>query len=81
MSAPTYYDQPCPVCGRSLRIPVQYQGRQVRCRHCHGQFEAYDPSSADYPPEESGVALLQRADELLSAADSRIVRRVKPAAK
>ena len=81
MSVPTYYDQPCPVCGRSLRIRVEYQGRQVKCRHCHGEFEAYDPSHADYPPEQSGLALLQRAEELLSAADSRIVRTVNSSAK
>lgn len=81
MSVPTYYDQPCPVCGRSLRIRVEYQGRQVKCRHCHGEFEAYDPGSGEHPPEESGLALLQRADELLSVADSRIVRTVNPSAK
>ena len=28
----------CPVCGRSLRIPVQYFGRKVDCGHCGGEF-------------------------------------------
>ena len=42
MSIPTYYDQDCPVCGRSLRIRVEYQGKVVMCRHCHGEFEAID---------------------------------------
>jgi hypothetical protein len=32
--------QECAVCGRSLRIPVQYFGRKVHCGHCGGEFQA-----------------------------------------
>ncbi len=77
MSIPTYYDQDCPVCGRSLRIRGEYQGKEVKCRHCHGQFEAIDPASGLPLPEDSGVALMRRAEELILAADSRIVGPVK----
>ncbi|MEX2176239.1 MAG: hypothetical protein WD872_17895 [Pirellulaceae bacterium] len=34
-----FYQQ-CPVCGRSLRMPVQYFGRHVTCVHCGGEFRA-----------------------------------------
>ena len=81
MSIPTYFDQDCPVCGRNLRIRVEYQGRQVKCRHCQGKFVASDPAAGQAPEEGSGLALLQRADELITAADSRIVRPVKTAAR
>ena len=77
MSVSTYFDEQCPVCGRGLRIRIEYQGRRVKCRHCHGQFVACDPASGIDPPDDSGLALLQRAEQLISAADSRIVRRVR----
>ncbi len=67
MSKPTYFVQECPTCGRSLQVRVEYLGRQVVCQHCHGRFEACDPSSAAYPPSASGVNLLRRADELLES--------------
>jgi len=66
---PIYYIQECPTCGRSLQIRVVYLGKQVVCQHCRGQFEACDPASAMYPPTESGLALLQRANELLETVD------------
>jgi hypothetical protein len=39
-----FYQQ-CPVCGRSLRIPVQYFGRNVACQHCRGEFVADNQDS------------------------------------
>lgn len=36
--------QPCPVCGRTLRIGVLLLGRRVYCQHCGGGFVATDPS-------------------------------------
>jgi hypothetical protein len=47
-------------------------GRRVVCQHCNGQFEACDPASAAYPPHDSGLVLLQRADELLKTMDHRL---------
>jgi hypothetical protein len=32
--------QACPVCGRSIRMPVQCFGRQITCVHCGGEFRA-----------------------------------------
>jgi hypothetical protein len=71
MSTTTYFNQECPTCGRSLRIRVAYLGKRVVCQHCFGEFEACDPDSAAYPPSDSGVALLQRAEELLEIVSRR----------
>jgi len=68
----TYFVQECPTCGRSLQVRVDYLGKRVVCQHCRAKFEACDPSSASYPPMESSLSLLARAEQLLleSAANS-----------
>lgn len=71
MSRSTYFVQECPTCGRSLQIRVEYLGKRVVCQHCHALFEACDPDSAAYPPSQSGLALLRRAEELLESVDKR----------
>jgi hypothetical protein len=68
MSRNTYFVQECPTCGRKLEIRVQYLGKQVVCQHCNARFEAYDPSSAGYPPPPSSLSLLERAEQLLQTA-------------
>jgi hypothetical protein len=65
VSESVYFVQECPTCGRSLRIRIGYLGKHVICQHCHGRFLACDPSSPQYPPVDSGIDLLRRADELL----------------
>lgn len=67
MPGGTYYVQECPTCGRSLQVRVEYLGKRVSCKHCNAKFEACDPSSANYPPMDSGISLLDRADELLES--------------
>ena len=67
MPGGTYYVQECPTCGRSLQVRVMYLGKRVACQHCGAKFEACDPSSENYPPAESGVSLLERADELIES--------------
>ena len=74
MSNSTYFMQECPTCGRELRIRVAYLGKFVVCQHCKSRFEACDPGSASYPPDQSGIALLQRADELLASVEASRVR-------
>jgi hypothetical protein len=56
------YHQPCPVCGRTLRIGVMLLGRQVYCQHCGGGFVAGDPALG----RSSDV--LERGDRLLEQA-------------
>ena len=71
MSKPVYFLQECPTCGRSLSIRVAYLGKRVVCQHCQAQFEACDPASSAYPPEDSGMLLLKRADQLLESVRQR----------
>jgi DNA-directed RNA polymerase subunit RPC12/RpoP len=68
MAGATYYVQECPTCGRNLQVRVEYLGKRVACQHCGARFLACDPASASYPPHESSLSLLARADELIEAA-------------
>jgi DNA-directed RNA polymerase subunit RPC12/RpoP len=68
MPRSTYFVQECPTCGRNLQVRVEYLGKQVVCQHCSAKFEAREPGSAAYPPESSGLSLLERADQLLQTA-------------
>ncbi|MEX0611173.1 MAG: hypothetical protein WD738_24155 [Pirellulales bacterium] len=61
----SYFVQECPTCGRNLQIRVQYLGKQVICQHCAARFEAYDASTGAYPPPNSSLSVLARAEELL----------------
>ena len=67
MAGGTYYVQECPTCGRSLQVRVEYLGKHVACQHCGAKFEACDPASSNYPPMDSGISLLARAEELLDS--------------
>ena len=68
MTHKMYFIQECPTCGRSLRIRVEYLGRELNCQHCRGKITARDPEGVDRP---RGISLLQRAEELLSQSQSR----------
>ena len=70
----TYFIQECPTCGRSLRIRVEYLGRHVVCQHCRGKLIAHDPEGCGPIPTDSGIGLLQRAEELLDLVEQRKVR-------
>ena len=67
MSSPIYFMQECPTCGRNLRVRVEYLGKHVVCQHCQSQFQACDPESGSYPPDDSGIAVMQKADDLLAS--------------
>ena len=69
MSKSTYFQRDCPTCGRSLRIRVEYLGKVLGCPHCCGEFEAVDPAVQPARNSSDGLALLRRADELLSSID------------
>lgn len=70
MASSTFYIQPCPACGRSLQVRVDYLGKGISCQHCEASFVAQQASRAPRP-SESGIALLDRADELLKAIEKR----------
>ena len=65
MPRSTYFVQECPTCGRNLQVRVEFLGKHVVCQHCGARFEACDPSSAAYPPTNSSLSMLKRAEELL----------------
>lgn len=68
MANSVYFVQECPTCGRNLQVRVEYLGKRVVCQHCGAMLEACDPTSKSYPPMESRLSLLERADELLETA-------------
>lgn len=70
MPSSVFYVQPCPACGRSLQVRVDYLGKGISCQHCEATFVAQQQTRAPRP-SESGIALLDRADELLKAVDRR----------
>ena len=66
MLTTTYYFQDCPICGRSLRILVEYLGQQVVCRHCQGRFDAYDPSNSFHSLNGHHATLMRKVEALLT---------------
>jgi hypothetical protein len=50
-----HYHQPCPVCGRSLRVGVTLLGRRVYCQHCGGGFIASDPALGETTDRKAAV--------------------------
>lgn len=67
MATSVFYVQPCPTCGRNQQVRVAYLGKAITCQHCHADFVAQQPAEkhAETPASESGLALLDRADQLL----------------
>ena len=65
-----YFIQECPTCGRNLQVRIEYLGKRVVCQHCGAKFVACDPTSGDYPPLESSLSLLERAEELIETASA-----------
>jgi hypothetical protein len=61
--------QPCPTCGRRLRVRIEHLGLEVVCRHCLSRFTAADPA---HTPRNTASArtLMQRVDQLLAMSDS-----------
>jgi hypothetical protein len=68
MPRSTYYVQECPTCGRRLQVRVEYLGKLVQCQHCHARFEACEPGFTPCSEHESGLSLLERAEQLLQSA-------------
>jgi hypothetical protein len=64
--------QPCPSCKKRLHIRIAYIGKTVACKHCRQQFTVRDPASSQYVLSDSGLALLNRVDEMLEQAQTRL---------
>lgn len=67
MHSPVFFHQGCPVCGRTLRIGVQFLGSRVYCQHCGGGFRASDASLTDESAGERPSRTV--VDELLERAE------------
>lgn len=65
-----FFNQSCPVCGRTVRIRVQLLGRRVYCQHCGGGFTALDAALRAEP------TVHERVDELLARASRQLERAV-----
>ncbi len=58
--------QPCPVCGRSLKVASEYFGSYVTCQHCRGRFVAGGADAGLDAACERVSRALRRADRLLA---------------
>ncbi len=74
MENPVYFYQPCPVCGRSLRIRVTLLGKTVYCQHCGGGFTSRDESMTQMPAAESAPPIAAKVEELLARASVMLAR-------
>jgi hypothetical protein len=68
MSKDTRIVQSCPSCKKRLHIRLKHVGKRVGCRHCLHRFKVRDPSSS-FSLSDSGMALLNRVDEVLEQAN------------
>jgi len=66
----TYFQQPCPVCGRRLLIRVEHLGQQVSCSHCRCAFVARDVSQDRGDAAGGRSSVLDRAERLLASLES-----------
>ena len=76
MPSSVYFVQNCPACGRSLQVKIAYLGKGIECQHCKAEFVASQQDEC-VKASESGLALLDRADELLKAAREHHKRRLE----
>jgi hypothetical protein len=62
MAQRSVFYQTCPVCGRSLRMPVEVFGRNVTCVHCGGEFRSEQlPADNEPAGSEPGECAGRRA--------------------
>ena len=64
--ADVFFNQSCPVCGRTLRVRVQLLGQRVYCQHCGGGFTAMGDSLGGAAP------IGDRVDDLIARASRAI---------
>ena len=63
----THFVQSCPTCGRKLQVRIEYDGREMVCQHCGGDFLA----EASANVEEKGDGILDRVEALLDSTPPR----------
>ncbi|MEO1498317.1 MAG: hypothetical protein AAFV43_14330 [Planctomycetota bacterium] len=75
MPGSLFFVQQCPACCRSVQVRVDYLGKGISCPHCHAEFVGSEDKPDDAAASESGLALLDRADELLKQLRERAAER------
>jgi uncharacterized protein (DUF3084 family) len=69
MTSATFFVRGCPICGRHLQVRVIDLGKEVRCRHCTGEFIATESGKPTPCADTTKQSIMQRVDELLAAAE------------
>lgn len=62
---PYKFTQPCPTCGRHVRIAIEYLGRSVACQHCQAEFFA-NGHDGEERPSSMAQPLMERVEAILS---------------
>lgn len=37
-----FFQQQCPVCGRPMRVRIEFRGERIRCGHCNAVCDAHE---------------------------------------
>ena len=64
----------CPVCGRTLTIPSDWLGGEVRCGHCTAKFVVPVPAPFSTASTAPACTILEHADALLRATQYVLTR-------
>ncbi|TWT40260.1 hypothetical protein [Botrimarina hoheduenensis] len=75
MPGSLFFVQQCPACCRSVQVRVDYLGKGIECPHCRAEFVGSESNPEQRAASESGLALLDRADELLKELRRRAAER------
>ena len=62
-----HFVQGCPTCGRKLQVLIEYDGQEMVCQHCGGDFFA----KATAVQSETNDDILDRVEALLDSPPPR----------
>lgn len=64
-----FFQQACPICGRTVRIDKSLRSSPVVCQHCGGDFPADDQSRVVHSNTILPVSQAEKIDALLWKSD------------
>jgi hypothetical protein len=70
MSNSVRFAKVCPTCGRTLQIPVDLLGKEVRCQGCGASLRA--SAGEEFPKSGPSEDLDSKVDRLIQAADKQL---------
>lgn len=68
----TFFQQACPICGRTVRIEKRLRFSAVVCQHCGGDFHANDQSRVVQSNTILPMSQAEKIDVLLWKSDQAI---------